>query len=93
MTTARRTLCVLLMASALLGACGDDEEDPPTTIPTSGPTTGPRAPTTTVPATIVQNATDGAVCSPAGVRGRTAQGIPLVCVQIAGGNETRWRPE
>lgn len=93
MTTVRRTLCALLVASAVFGACGDDEEDPPTTIPTSAPTTGAPGPTTTVPATIIQGVTDGAVCSPAGARGRTQQGLPMVCVPIAGGNELRWRPE
>ena len=92
MRTVRRTLCILLVASALTGACGDDEDEPPTTIPTSAPTTGRPAPTTTAPAAVIQRVTDGAVCSPAGARGTTEAGLPMVCTLIAGGNETRWRP-
>ena len=92
MRTVRRTLCILLVASVLTGACGDDEDDTPTTVPSSAPTTGPSAPTTTVPATVIQGVTDGAVCSPAGARGTTQAGLAMVCTQVAGGNETRWRP-
>ncbi len=93
MRTVRRVVSILLVASALAAACGDDEEDAPTTIPTSAPTTA-AAPTTStsVPATVVQNATDGAVCSPRGARGMTRAGLALVCEPIAGGNELRWRP-
>ena len=92
MKTLRRTLCVLLVVSALTAACGDDEDDPPTTTPTSTQTTTRPAPATTVPATVAQRATDGAVCTQQGARGQTEAGLPLVCTNIAGGNELRWRP-
>ena len=94
MKKARRTFVTLLATFALLTACGDDEEDTPTTIPTTvAPATTARpAASTTVPGTVAQNATDGAVCNAPGARGTTQGGIPLVCTQVAGSNETRWRP-
>lgn len=94
MKTALRTFITLLAALTLLTACGDDDEDTPTTIPTTVAvaTTARSTPSTTAPATVAQNATDGAVCPTQGARGTTQGGIPLVCVQIAGGTELRWRP-
>ena len=89
----RRMLCLLLVVSALTAACGDDEEETPTTNPTTTTVaTASSVPSTTVPATIAQGVTDGAICPTPGARGMTQGGIAVVCVPIAGGNETRWRP-
>ena len=87
-----RTLGIVLVVFALTAGCGDDEEDTPTTIPTTTPTSASPAPSTTVPATVARGVVDGAVCSPPGARGTTQAGLALVCTQIAGGSETRWRP-
>jgi hypothetical protein len=94
MKTARRTFVTLLAAFTLLTACGDDEDDTPTTVPTTAAvaTTARPASPTTAPATVAQNVTDGAVCNTPGARGTTQGGIALVCTQVAGSNETRWRP-
>jgi hypothetical protein len=94
MKTALRTFVILLAAFTLLTACGDDNDDTATTIPTTVAvaTTARSASPTTAPATVAQNVTDGAICPTQGARGTTQGGIPLVCVQIAGGNELRWRP-
>lgn len=94
MKTAQRTFVTLLAALALLTACGDDKDDTPTTIPTTVAVATTARPTvsTTVPGTVAQGVTDGAICPTQGARGTTQGGIALVCAQIAGGNELRWRP-
>jgi uncharacterized lipoprotein YajG len=94
MKTALRTFVALLAAVALLTACGDDNDDTPTTVPTTvaSATTAVPAPSTTVPVTVAQRVTDGAVCPAEGARGTTQGGIAEVCARIAGGNELRWRP-
>lgn len=99
MRTLHRTLCIVAVLFAFTAACGDDEESTPTTSNT--PQTTIAAPgttgltggqTTTAPANVSQNVTDGAVCPQPNARGSTAAGRAMVCTTIAGGNETRWRP-
>jgi hypothetical protein len=98
MKTPHKWVCTSLVALALTAGCGggDDKTTTTTTTPAAGP-----APTTTLAGGRISPpsssnaaaATDGAICSPSGAKGRTSQGIALVCVPIAGGNESRWRPE
>ncbi len=99
MKTLQRTLCLVLVLFALTAACGDDEESTPstsntpqTTVAAPGTTGLTGGATTTAPANVVQNVTDGATCNPPNARGVSAAGRAMVCTTIAGGNETRWRP-
>ena len=99
MKTLRRTLCLLIVLFAFTAACGDDKKSEPATSPatqttiaapgTTGLTAGA---STTVPASVFQNVTDGATCTQLQARGATSAGRAMVCTTIAGGNETRWRP-
>jgi hypothetical protein len=101
-TLHRRACCIAMLAFALTAGCGDDEK-PSTTNTNGGPTTTLPNPTTTISppttasgltttSTPIPNATDGATCPTVGVRGVGQGGLALVCTQIAGGNELRWRP-
>jgi len=99
MRTPHKWVCTPIVAFALAAGCGGSSSKTTTTTTTT-PAAGP-ASTTTLPGGRVSPpsssnaaaATDGATCSPSGAKGRTAQGIALVCAPIAGGNESRWRPE
>jgi hypothetical protein len=83
---------MLFLVFAVAGGCGGNDDSSQTTVSTPTPpassTTIARV-TTSAP---LGNVTDGAVCSPNGANGVSNSGQALVCVQIAGGNELRWRP-
>jgi hypothetical protein len=92
MRTIHRTLCIVALVFALTAACGDEEKATPTTTPTSAPASGAPV-STTVPVTVAQRVTDGAICPTPNARGSDqTSGRAMVCVPIAGGNELRWRP-
>jgi serine/threonine-protein kinase len=83
---------MLFVLFALAAGCGNSKGSSSTNVSTPTPpassTTIARA-TTSAP---LRNVTDGAVCAPNGATGVSNTGQQLVCVQIAGGNELRWRP-
>jgi len=98
MGTSRSWAFTSLFALALTAGCGGG--DSKTTTTTTTPAKGPE-PTTTLPGGRVSPpsssntaaATDGAICTPVGAKGRTAQGTALICATVGGGAESRWRPE
>lgn len=99
MRTPYRIACVLVVLFAFLAACGDDDESdttpttafsPTATTAVGGSPTTAATPTTEGAGGIVQNAVDGAPCSPQGARGVTRDGVPVSCTTAGG--ETRWRP-
>lgn len=101
MKTLHRVACIVILASALTAACGGDDNNksassttafsPSTSaVVSTTPNPGGSTPTSATAGTIVQGVTDGAVCSPAGARGVTRDGLAMMCANVGG--ETRWRP-
>jgi hypothetical protein len=89
-------VAVLFVAAAGCGSGDSSTSSTSTSSVTTVPTTT-SVPTskvsTTVAGAIVQNVTDGAVCSPDGARGVTSAGRAMVCGAGAAGNtQTIWRP-
>jgi hypothetical protein len=100
MKTLHRRFGIVAVLLVVAAGCGGGDSKTTTSTSTvttrltatSAPTTV-AASSTTVPGAIVQNVTDGAVCSPNGVRGVTSAGRAMVCGAGAAGNtQTIWRP-
>jgi hypothetical protein len=92
MRTPRLRACALFLVLGLGAACGDSGDDSSTNVSTPTPPASSTTIARTSTSAPLRNVTDGAVCSPNGATGVSNTGQQLVCVQIAGGNELRWRP-
>jgi hypothetical protein len=93
MRTPRLRACTLFLVLGVAAACGDSGgNDTSTNVSTPTPPASSTTIARTSTSTPIRGATDGAVCSPNGAIGVSNTGQQLVCVQIAGGNELRWRP-
>jgi len=97
MKTPHKWVGTSLVVFALTAGCGGGDDKTTTTTTTPAPGTAPTSSVvgarTSPPSQSNTAAATDAICSPVGAKGRTAEGIALVCATIGGGNESRWRPE